>query len=37
MHAFSNTVTGKNPLDPAQTIELEMTQFEGDLGISINL
>ena len=37
MHAFSNTVTGKNPLDPAQTIELEMNQFEGDLGISINL
>jgi long-chain fatty acid transport protein len=28
MYSPSNTVTGPNPLDPAQTIELEMSQWE---------
>jgi long-chain fatty acid transport protein len=32
MHGFSNSVTGTNPLDPAQTIELKMNQWEIDLG-----
>ncbi|MEX2365237.1 MAG: hypothetical protein WD601_01435 [Pseudohongiellaceae bacterium] len=28
MYSPSNSVTGANPLDPGQTIELEMTQYE---------
>jgi len=32
MYAPSNSVTGGNPLDPAQEIELEMDQFEVSLG-----
>jgi long-chain fatty acid transport protein len=32
MRAFSHDVTGPNPLDPAQTIELEMDQWEVALG-----
>jgi long-chain fatty acid transport protein len=32
MYSPSNTVTGKNPLDPAQTIELEMSEWELVLG-----
>lgn len=34
MHAFSNTSSGSNPMESQQTIELEMSQFEGDIGIS---
>jgi long-chain fatty acid transport protein len=32
MHAFANSVTGPNPLDPAQTIKLKMNQWEISLG-----
>jgi long-chain fatty acid transport protein len=32
MYAPSNSVSGGNPLDPAQEIELEMDQFELSLG-----
>jgi long-chain fatty acid transport protein len=31
-YALSNTVTGTNPFDPAQQIELSMNQFEIELG-----
>jgi len=31
-HALNNTVSGPNPFDPAQTIELEMNQWEFELG-----
>jgi long-chain fatty acid transport protein len=34
MRAFSEKVKGVNPLDPAQTIELEMDQWEFSLGYS---
>lgn len=34
VRAFSNTVKGKNPLDPAQTIELEMDQLEFEVGFT---
>lgn len=34
MYSPSNTVTGPNQLDPAQTIELEMSQWEIVLGYS---
>jgi long-chain fatty acid transport protein len=33
-HALSNTVKGTNPFDPAQQIELNMNQWEIDLGFS---
>nr|NQU88967.1 outer membrane protein transport protein [Bacteroidota bacterium] len=33
-HAMSNTVTGTNPFDPAQQIELNMNQWEFDLGFT---
>ncbi len=33
-HALSNTVTGPNPFDPAQQIELNMNQWEFDLGFT---
>ncbi len=33
-HAFSNTVKGSNPFDPAQTIELKMNQWDFDLGFA---
>lgn len=32
MYSPSNSVTGQNPLDPNQTIELEMWQWEGTVG-----
>ncbi|MBI5739239.1 MAG: outer membrane protein transport protein [Nitrospirae bacterium] len=32
MHALSNDVSGPNPLDPAQTIELKMDQWEFTAG-----
>ena len=31
-HALNNKVSGKNPFDPAQTIALEMNQWEFELG-----
>lgn len=31
-HALNNKVSGQNPFDPAQTIELEMNQWEFELG-----
>jgi long-chain fatty acid transport protein len=31
-HAFSASVTGPNPLDPAQHIKLKMNQWEGTIG-----
>jgi len=34
MHALSNDISGKNPLDPAQTIELKMNQWEFTAGYS---
>jgi len=34
MYAFENDVEGPNPLDPAQTIKLEMDQWEVSLGYS---
>ncbi|RJQ44505.1 MAG: hypothetical protein C4538_10135 [Nitrospiraceae bacterium] len=34
MHAFSNDISGKNPLFPAQTIELKMNQWELTAGYS---
>jgi len=34
MYAFENDVEGKNPLDPAQKIKLEMDQWEVSLGYS---
>lgn len=34
MHALSKKCAGVNPMEPQQTIELEMNQFEGDIGIS---
>ncbi|MCB0293636.1 MAG: hypothetical protein KDH97_25510, partial [Calditrichaeota bacterium] len=37
MHGFSNTVSGPNPLDPFETIDLEMNQWEGDISISWKL
>lgn len=33
-HALSNTVTGTNPFDPAQQIELNMNQWEFDIGFT---
>jgi len=33
-HAMSNTVTGTNPFDPAQQIELNMNQWEFELGFT---
>ena len=33
-HALSNTVKGANPFDPAQQIELNMNQWEIDLGFT---
>ena len=33
-HALSNTVKGVNPFDPAQQIELNMNQWEIDLGFT---
>lgn len=32
MYALNNSISGPNPLDPAQTIELEMDQFEIQVG-----
>lgn len=42
MYAFSNRVTGKNPLEAPlppgpQQIELKMNEFEGDFSLSIHL
>ncbi|GMT47219.1 MAG: hypothetical protein IEMM0007_0785 [bacterium] len=34
MRAFSNSVSGPNPLDPGQEIELEMNQWELSVGYS---
>lgn len=34
VRAFSNSISGTNPLDPAQTIELKMDQWEIALGYS---
>ena len=34
MYAFNEEVSGPNPLDPAQTIEIEMDQWELSLGYS---
>lgn len=34
MHAFSHSVSGGNPLDPAQTIRLRMNQWQGSVGYS---
>jgi long-chain fatty acid transport protein len=34
MHAFSNDITGDNPLDPAQEIEIKMNQWEFTAGYS---
>ncbi len=34
MRAFSNSVSGPNPLDPGQDIELEMNQWELSVGYS---
>jgi len=34
MHGFSKEVSGLNPLDPAQTIQLEMHQWEFSLGFN---
>ena len=31
-HALSNSISGVNPFDPAQTIQLEMSQWEFELG-----
>ena len=38
MRAFSNSVSGVNPMEAPeqQQIELQMNQWEGDLGISLN-
>lgn len=33
-HAMSNTVTGQNPFDPAQQIELKMDQWEIEIGFT---
>ncbi len=32
VHAFKNSVKGTNPLDPAQTIEISMSQWEFEIG-----
>ena len=37
MYAPNNSVTGVSPFDSNQTIEIEMTQWEFELGWSINL
>ncbi len=37
MFAPNKSVTGTNPADPAQTIELKMHQFEGEFSLSIDL
>lgn len=34
MHAFSHDISSENPLDPAQTIELKMDQWEVSAGYS---
>ena len=34
MHGFSKDVSGVNPLDPAQTVELKMHQWEFSLGFN---
>ena len=34
MYSPANTVSGPNYMDPAQNIELKMSQFELELGIS---
>ncbi|HBH07675.1 MAG TPA: hypothetical protein DDX92_13850 [Flavobacteriales bacterium] len=33
-HALANTVSGPNPFDPAQTVDLEMNQWEFELGFN---
>jgi long-chain fatty acid transport protein len=33
-HALNNTITGMNPLDPAQQIELNMNQWEFEIGFA---
>lgn len=37
MHALSNSVKGVNQLDPGQTIELKMNQFEFDISYAFGL
>lgn len=32
VHAFNHTISGQNPLDPAQTIKLQMNQWEFEVG-----
>lgn len=34
VHALRNDVTGPNPMDPAQTIDLSMAQWELEIGIT---
>lgn len=34
MHAFNNKVSGPNPFDPTQTIEIKMFQWEVEVGYS---
>ena len=34
VHALSNDVTGGNVMDPAQTINLNMSQWEIEVGIT---
>ena len=34
VHAFNNSVTGPNPLDPAQEIEISMKQFEFEIAFT---
>lgn len=34
MHAFNNDVSGPNPFDPTQTIEISMFQWEVEIGYS---
>ena len=36
MYAPSNTVSGANPLDPAQTIDITMEQYEIQVGYALN-
>lgn len=37
MRAFSNSVSGPNPMNPGQTIELQMDEWQVDFGYSWNI
>jgi hypothetical protein len=37
MYAPEGSVSGTNPFDPAQTIKLDMSQFQIDIGYGFNV